>query len=317
MALLAALLWGGGDFAGGFATRRASPLQVIFLAQGLDAVILLVAILVRHTPLPSSSVVLWGVTGGICNSIGLICLYSALAIAEMGLAAAISGILTAALPAIASAYVEGAPSPRHLLGFAVAGVAMWRISSAPTHADPARQRRSLWLAVLAGVGFGLFLIFSRQSSRHEILWPLFISRVAGCLIALLLLAAARLKSNRGFLDFARNDSQEKESSLARNDSQNQERGPHAPVGMTDLLEWRPLSAQLLVLATIAGVLDVAGNLFFMASTQLGRMDVSAVLASLYPASTIVLAMVLLREKATAGQLLGMSLALAAVAMIAG
>jgi len=194
---------------------------------------------------------------------------------------------------------------------------MWRISSAPTHADPARQRRSLWLAVLAGVGFGLFLIFSRQSSRHEILWPLFISRVAGCLIALLLLAAARLKSNRGFLDFARNDSQEKESSLARNDSQNQERGPHAPVGMTDLLEWRPLSAQLLVLATIAGVLDVAGNLFFMASTQLGRMDVSAVLASLYPASTIVLAMVLLREKATAGQLLGMSLALAAVAMIAG
>ena len=87
--------------------------------------------------------------------------------------------------------------------------------------------------------------------------------------------------------------------------------------MTDLLGWRPLSAQLLVLATIAGVLDVAGNLFFMASTQLGRMDVSAVLASLYPASTIVLAMVLLREKATAGQLLGMSLALAAVAMIAG
>jgi drug/metabolite transporter (DMT)-like permease len=55
----------------------------------------------------------------------------------------------------------------------------------------------------------------------------------------------------------------------------------------------------------------------MASTQLGRMDVSAVLASLYPASTIVLAMVLLREKATAGQLLGMFLALAAVAMIAG
>src|SRR5580698_9646210 len=221
MALLAALLWGGGDFAGGFATRRASPLQVIFLAQGLDAAILLVAILVRHTPLPDHSVVLWGVTGGVCNSIGLICLYSALAVAEMGLAAAVSGILTAALPAIASAYVEGAPSPRHLLGFAFAGVAMWRISSAPTHADPARQRRSLVLAVLAGVGFGLFLIFSRQSSRHEILWPLLVSRVSGCALALALLVATRL------------------------------RGKPAP-----LLEWRPLSAHLLVLATIAGVLDV-------------------------------------------------------------
>jgi len=282
MALLAALLWGGGDFAGGFATRRASPLQVIFLAQGLDAAILFVAILLRHTPLPDHSVLLWSVTGGICNSIGLICLYTALAIAEMGLAAAISGILTAALPAVASAYVEGAPSPRHLLGFAVAGVAMWRISSAPTHADSARQRRSLFLAAIAGVGFGLFLIFSRQSSRHEILWPLLISRLVGCLFALLLLMATKL------------------------------RGKPAP-----LLEWRPLSTPLWVLATIAGVLDVAGNLFFMASTQIGRMDVSAVLASLYPASTIVLAMVLLREKATAGQLLGMFLALAAVAMIAG
>jgi drug/metabolite transporter (DMT)-like permease len=282
MALLAALLWGGGDFAGGFATRRASPLQVIFLAQGLDAAILLVAILVRHTPLPDHGVLLWGVTGGICNGLGLICLYTALAIAEMGLAAAISGILTAALPAIASACVEGLPTPRHLLGFAVAGVAMWRISSAPTHADRARQRRSLVLAVIAGIGFGLFLIFSRQSSRHEILWPLLVSRLAGCAVALLLLVATKL------------------------------RGKSAP-----LLEWRPLSTHLLVMATIAGVLDVAGNLFFMAPTQLGRMDVSAVLASLYPASTIVLAMVLLREKATAGQILGMSLALAAVAMIAG
>jgi drug/metabolite transporter (DMT)-like permease len=287
MALMAALLWGGGDFAGGFATRRASPLQVIVLAQGLDALILLAAILLRHTPLPGASVLWWGLGGGICNGLGLICLYTALAMAEMGLAAAISGILTAALPALVSASVEGAPSPRHLLGFAVAGVAMWRISSAPTHAAAAKQRRSLWLAAVAGIGFGLFLIFSRQSSRHALLWPLLISRLAGTAVALALMLLTRLRKNSA-------------STEAR-----------------EILQWKPLSWQLLALGCVAGVLDVAGNLFYMGSTQLGRMDVCAVLASLYPAGTIVLAMALLRERATPAQALGMGLALAAVVLIAG
>jgi uncharacterized membrane protein len=70
------------------------------------------------------------------------------------------------------------------------------------------------------------------------------------------------------------------------------------------------------LGVTAGLLDVAGNLFYMAATRLGRMDVAAVLASLYPAATIVLAMVLLRERATRSQALGMALAMLAVLLIA-
>jgi drug/metabolite transporter (DMT)-like permease len=284
MALLAALLWGGGDFAGGFATRRASPLQVIALAQGMDALLLYGAIVFRHTPTPSHGALLWGFTGGISNGLGLICLYTALAVAEMGLAAAIAGLLTAALPVVVGAFLEGAPHPRQILGFVVAGVAVWRITSAPTHAPAKLQRQSLWLATIAGIGFGFFLVFSRQASKEALLWPLMASRVAGTGVALLLLAGAR---------FA---------------------GGNSPA--REVLRWKPVTFSLLWLGVTAGLLDVAGNLFYMASTQLGRMDVAAVLASLYPASTIVLAIVLLRERATRGQAIGMALAMLAVLLIA-
>lgn len=63
-------------------------------------------------------------------------------------------------------------------------------------------------------------------------------------------------------------------------------------------------------------LDTAGNGLYMLSSLSGRLDVAAVLSSLYPASTIVLAAVFLRERATRLQTLGMAFALLAVILIA-
>jgi drug/metabolite transporter (DMT)-like permease len=63
------------------------------------------------------------------------------------------------------------------------------------------------------------------------------------------------------------------------------------------------------------VLDTGGNLLFMAATRLGRLDVASVLASLYPAGTILLAAWYLKERPTRRQGLGMVVALAAVVMI--
>jgi drug/metabolite transporter (DMT)-like permease len=289
-ALLAALLWGGGDFAGGFATKRGSPLQIIAIAQGLDVLLLIATCWWQHTPLPSNTALLWGFGGGLLNGLGLICLYSALAMAEMGLAAALAGLLTAALPVVADVFLEGPPSPRQLAGFLLAAVAIWRIAAAPTDAPPAQQRRSLILASLAGVGFGLFLICSRQASREALLWPLLLSRLAGVSVALVLLAIYRKPRQRGM---------------------------HAGGGeLRAVLAWQPVTAAVVWLGIIAGVLDLAGNLLYMWATEAGRMDVAAVLASLYPASTIVLALVLLRERPTRGQAIGMALAMAALLLIA-
>lgn len=63
------------------------------------------------------------------------------------------------------------------------------------------------------------------------------------------------------------------------------------------------------------LLDTGGNLLFIAATRMGRLDVAAVLASLYPAGTILLAAWRLHERPTRKQLAGMALALVAVVMV--
>jgi drug/metabolite transporter (DMT)-like permease len=68
-------------------------------------------------------------------------------------------------------------------------------------------------------------------------------------------------------------------------------------------------------ALAAVLMDTSGNLFFVAATRAGRLDVAAVLASLYPASTIMLAAWMLRERFTRRQGWGMAVAVAAVVMI--
>lgn len=65
----------------------------------------------------------------------------------------------------------------------------------------------------------------------------------------------------------------------------------------------------------AGALDTVGTLFYIRATLVGRLDVAALVCSLYPAGTILLAAVVLREWPTRRQFAGMALALAAVALL--
>ena len=70
-------------------------------------------------------------------------------------------------------------------------------------------------------------------------------------------------------------------------------------------------------ALSTALLDTSGNLLFRAATRAGRLDVAAVLASLYPASTILLAAGMLGERPTWRQGCGMATAVVAVVLIAG
>lgn len=73
--------------------------------------------------------------------------------------------------------------------------------------------------------------------------------------------------------------------------------------------------RLLLLAVVAGVLDMAANLTYLEATRRGLLSIVAVVSSLYPASTVALAFVLDRERVNRWQAAGMGLAAVAVVLV--
>jgi drug/metabolite transporter (DMT)-like permease len=66
---------------------------------------------------------------------------------------------------------------------------------------------------------------------------------------------------------------------------------------------------------LAGVLDTVGNLFYIQATRSGRLDVAALVCSLYPGGTILLSAAVLKEWPSRKQWAGIALALGAVALL--
>jgi uncharacterized membrane protein len=81
--------------------------------------------------------------------------------------------------------------------------------------------------------------------------------------------------------------------------------------VSDACPLRPVLTPII----LSGLLDSAGNALYIAATRHGRLDVAAVISSLYPASTVILARLILKERISRIQGLGIAGALFAIALI--
>jgi uncharacterized membrane protein len=293
-ALAAAVLWGGGDFAGGMGVKSAggdlrAALRVVLLSHITSFAALVAIARLRGDMFPHGALLAWGVAAGVAGGLSLICFYIALSRGAMGASAALSGLLAAAIPATLTLWREGSPGELTLLGFAVAGTAIWLIAGSPADSpfDPtaaadagARTRETLTLAMLAGVGFGFYFVALKMAGPAGIVWPMATARIGSITTCGVIFVALRLRPGKAA-------------------------GSSATMGRR-AVGW----------ALATALLDTSGNLLFVAATRAGRLDVAAVLASLYPASTILLAALALGERPTQRQALGMAAAVAAVALIA-
>ncbi len=69
------------------------------------------------------------------------------------------------------------------------------------------------------------------------------------------------------------------------------------------------------LALLAGVLDTGGNIFYLLATHFTRLDIAALLSSFYPAGTVILAGIILKEKVSTTQWAGMIICFLALILI--
>jgi drug/metabolite transporter (DMT)-like permease len=287
IALASAALWGGGDFSGGMGAKAsggsvAGAIRFVIVSHVISLVALVGILVGQHAGIPHGVAVLWAMVGGVTGALGLVAFYIALSRGGMGVSAAVSGLLAAAIPALVSSVMEGAPGAMRLAGFGLAGGAIWLIAAGDSPEKDFPETKgtagsTMGLAVFAGVAFGIYFVALKLSNSLGLVMPMTVARVSSVALCSVVLAVMALT------------------------------GKKAMGGTNWLAGWG--------WACGVALLDTGGNVLFLVASRMGRLDVASVLASLYPAGTILLAAWYLHERPTRRQGLGMVAALAAVAMI--
>ena len=301
-ALISAASWGGGDFSGGQAARKHSAIQVLVLAVLASlGVLIALAILWQELSLAVESVA-WAAAAGVSGALGTLLLYRGLARGSAAAVAPTAAVVGAAIPVLYAAASQGLPGGAQLAGFAagLGGIAL--VSAASGGPTPIRYgSREIGLAVLSGLGFGGFFVFISLGQEGKLFAPLVVSKLASLTVALILLCRQNRTEQAGVICRLATPRTRGAGSSA---SEAPRRSP--------MISWTAAWGT----ALLAGVLDVGGNVFYLLARQLTRLDVAAVLASMYPAVTVLLARRLLQEGVSRLQWVGLALCLISVSLIA-
>ena len=277
LGLLTAILFGAGDFFGGLSTKRVSVVAVIALAHVIGLIgSTIAAVFIADEFLTGDFVI--GAIAGIAGGIGLALLYRGLARGPMAVVAPLTAITSAAVPAIWGVAQGESFSALAWVGIAVAGIAIVLTSLPDDRISGASLTSQVIIeALAAGAFFGVLFILFDETSSSTAPWPVVGSRLATASLLMVWLLLAR----RGELQAVRNS-----------------------------------ATKTLPLIALTGLFDTGSNILFLIATQIGDLTIVAVLSSLYPASTVILARLVLAEAMTRLQLAGLVAALTATALIA-
>jgi drug/metabolite transporter (DMT)-like permease len=277
LGLLVAVSYGAGDFFGGLASRRLPTPVVVAVSQLVGLALLVAVVATTGGHQAIGADVRAGAVGGSVGLVGLLLLYRGLAVGSMSVIAPITAVGAAVLP-LAYGLIDGErPGLPALAGVVLALVAVTLVAApAEETAAGTRPLASHSREVALALGAG---------TAFGVVFILFgtTSEASGLWPVL----AARLAS----------------VSLVT-------------VGTLVVGHRLTVPRGTRALVVGAGILDVTANGLYVVAARTGLLSLVSVLASLYPAATVVLARVVLREVVTARQRAGLALALAGVALIA-
>jgi drug/metabolite transporter (DMT)-like permease len=310
-----AVVYGAADFFGGAASRRASARSVLLVSLPIGLIVLIVAALATGSSLSSHDAV-WGLAAGLAGGTGLIVFYGALARGPMSVVAPVAALVSALLPVAAGLLRGERPGPSVLTGVAICLAAICLVSmeeprSAGGRALSPASARGPILAVLSGVCFGVFFILLREAGRYGGLWALVASRAAGVVVVVAVGLAGWALAHR-----SRPLPQPVQLARAPEAGAPEVRAPEAtsPPGPVRA-RLIPTDPAALLIALLAGILDSLANVLYLFATRAGMLSLAAVLTSLYPAITVLLARIIYSERLRMVQRLGVVLALLGVALV--
>ncbi|HME34006.1 MAG TPA: DMT family transporter [Candidatus Sulfotelmatobacter sp.] len=287
----AVLLWGAADFAGGLGSRRANAFVLTAFSHVCAFALMFVIALSQHGAFPDRASIVWALIAGAVGGFSLAVFYRALASGQMGLTAPIAALLGAAIPTMVDIAQEGAPSRWTIGGFGLAILAIWLITrpepSGEVHegssdigpSDKASSSENDSSGRPAGVGM---------------------AALAGVGFAGFYLCIHQASGSPAWI-----------ATISRI-------GSFTTTSIAVLATRAPLKLDRprATLGMLAGFLDIAASALFIFASQHGRLDEAVVITSLYPAMTVLLAWLVLKEHFSRWKFVGLLAALAAVPMIA-
>ena len=278
-ALMAAAVYGAADFLGGTVAKRATTLAAVVATQGAGLVLLLLGtpLMLDATITPND--VLFGALAGLTGSVGVALLYRGLAMGPMSVVAPITAVCAVVIPLIAGLMFGEQLTPLAALGvaMAIAAVVLLGQDAAPDATSAAVPRSAAQVA---------------QAVR--------IALVSGVAIGGFFVCLGRTAAPAGLWPLA----------VSRTVSVT----VFLVVAFSTRQTWK-IPAASLPAAIGCGGLDMIANALYLAAVRQGQLSLVATLASLYPASTVLLARYVLGERLGRWQQVGVVAAVAAIVLI--